>query len=152
MSFAARSTYHQTKVCGRSFVTCHPRPKVESPEVSLTGPPKKGAVSSTPPFTANPLAVRSLLPASLPLESFEEPLSFCHVFDLIPNIKTYLDRGVLGSRHGDTIAGPRIDLDDLLLLRFVLRAEDKSRKIGAVLQVVDDYPINLRSERSQYVC
>ena len=56
------------------------------------------------------------------------------------------------SRHGDTIAGPRIDLDDLLLLRFVLRAEDKSRKIGAVLQLVDDYPIDLRSERSQYVC
>src|ERR1700676_4466117 len=27
------------------------------------------------PFPTNPLAVRSLLPASLPLESFEEPLS-----------------------------------------------------------------------------
>jgi hypothetical protein len=31
-------------------------------------------------------------------------------------------------------------------------AQDKSRKIGAVLQVVDDYPIDLHSERSQYVC
>jgi len=39
-----------------------------------------------------------------------------------------------------------------LLLRFVLRAEDQPLKIGAALQVVDDYPINLRSERSQYVC
>src|ERR1700676_3734952 len=75
MSFAARSTYHQTRVCGRSFVTCHPRPKVESPEVSLTGPPKKGAVSSTPPFPTNLLALRSLPPASLLLESFEAPLS-----------------------------------------------------------------------------
>jgi hypothetical protein len=51
-----------------------------------------------------------------------------------------------------TIAGSRIDLNDLLLLRFVLRAQDKFRKIGAVLQVVDDYPIDLRSERSQYEC
>ena len=76
----------------------------------------------------------------------------CHVFHLIPDIKAHEDRSGLLSRHGDTIAGPRIDLDDLLLLRFVLRAEDKSRKIGAVLQVVDDYPIDLRSERSQCVC
>ena len=45
------------------------------------------------------------------------------------------------------VAGPRIDFDDLLLLQFALRAQDKSRKIGAVLQVADDYPINLRSER-----
>jgi hypothetical protein len=54
--------------------------------------------------------------------------------------------------HGDAIAGSRIELDDLLLLRFVLRAQDKFRKIGALLQVVDDYPIDLRSERSQCVC
>jgi hypothetical protein len=33
------------------------------------------------------------------------------MFDLIPNTKAYVDRGVLGSRHGDTIAGPCIDLD-----------------------------------------
>ena len=51
-----------------------------------------------------------------------------------------------------TIAGSCIDLNDLLLLRFVLRAQDKFSKIGAVLQVVDDYPIDLRSDRSQYVC
>ncbi len=75
----------------------------------------------------------------------------CHVFELIPNIKAYVDRGALRSRHRDTIAGPRIDLDDLLLLRFVLRAEDKSRKIGAALEIVDDYPFDLRSERSQDV-
>jgi hypothetical protein len=31
-------------------------------------------------------------------------------------------------------------------------AQDKFRKIGALLQVVDDYPIDLRSERSQCVC
>src|SRR5262249_44777027 len=48
---------------------------------------------------------------------------FRHVFDLIPNIKTYIDRGALLSRHRDTIAGPCIYLDDLPLLRFVLRAE-----------------------------
>ena len=57
-----------------------------------------------------------------------------HVFDLIPNIKAYVDRGMLRSRHGDTIAGPRIDLDDLLLLRFVLRTEDKSCIVGAALE------------------
>jgi hypothetical protein len=72
----------------------------------------------------------------------------CHVFDLIPNINA-VDRGTLRSRHRDTIAGPRIDLDDLLLLRFVLRTEDKSRKLGAALQIVDDHPFDLRSERSQ---
>ncbi len=79
-------------------------------------------MSSTPPFPTNHLPRRSLPRASLPLASF------------------------------DTIAGPRIDLDDLLLLRFVLRAEDKSRKIGAALEIVDDYPFDLRSERSQDVC
>ena len=75
----------------------------------------------------------------------------CHIFHLIPDIKAHEDRSGLLSRHGDTIAGPRIDLDDLLLLRFVLRAEDKSRKIGAALEIVDDYPFDLCSERSQDV-
>ena len=55
------------------------------------------------------------------------------------------------SRHRDTIAGPRIDLDDLLLVQFVLCTEDKSRKIYAALEIVDDYPFDLRSERSQDV-
>ena len=31
---------------------------------------------------------------------------FRHVFDLIPNIKAYVDRGALLSRHRYTIAGP----------------------------------------------
>ena len=53
-----------------------------------------------------------------------------HVFHLIPNIKAYVDRGALRSRHRDTIAGPRIDLDDLLLLQFVLRTEDKPCIMG----------------------
>ena len=44
----------------------------------------------------------------------------CHVFHLIPDIKAYVDRRGLLSRHRDTIAGPRIDLDDLLLFQFVL--------------------------------
>jgi hypothetical protein len=66
----------------------------------------------------------------------------------LADIKAHEDRSGLLSRHGDTIAGPRIDFDDLLLLQFVLPAQDKSRKIGAVLQVVDDHPIDLRSERS----
>ena len=63
----------------------------------------------------------------------------CHVFHLIPDIKAYVDRRGLLSRHRDTIAGPRIDLDDLLLFQFVLCPEDKSRKIGAALEIVDDY-------------
>ena len=75
-----------------------------------------------------------------------------HVFELIPNIKAYVDRRGLLSRHRDTIAGPRIDLDDLLLLRFVLRTEDKSRKIGAALEIVDDYPFDLCSQRSLADC
>src|SRR5258708_38821186 len=74
---------------------------------------------------------------------------FCHVFELIPNVKAYVDRRGLLSRHRDTIAGPRINLDDLLLFQFVLRTEDKSRKMGAVLQIVDDYPFDLRFEGSQ---
>jgi hypothetical protein len=75
----------------------------------------------------------------------------CHVFELIPNIKAYVDRRGLLSRHRDTIARPRINLDDLLLFQFVLCAEDKSRKIGAALEIVDDYPFDLRSEGSQDV-
>jgi hypothetical protein len=43
-----------------------------------------------------------------------------HVFELIPNIKAYIDRRGLLSRHRDAIARPCIDLDDLLLLQFVL--------------------------------
>src|SRR3979411_1238669 len=93
------------------------------------------------------------LVALFPVRAFLLHLSkrLCHVFDLIPNIKAYVDRGTLCSRHRYTIAGPRIDLDDLLLLRFVLRAEDKSRKIGTALQIVDDHPFDLRSERAQDV-
>jgi hypothetical protein len=56
----------------------------------------------------------------------------CHVFELIPNIKAYVDRRGLLSRHRDTIARPRIDLDDLLLLQFALCTEDKSRKTRPV--------------------
>src|SRR5437867_4375220 len=48
------------------------------------------------------------------------PKRFRHVLDLIPNIKTYVDRRALLSRHRDTIAGSCIYFDDLLLLRFVL--------------------------------
>src|SRR5208283_4692059 len=75
----------------------------------------------------------------------------CHVFHLIPDIKAYVDRRGLLSRHRDTIAGPRIDLDDLFLFQFVLCTEDQSRKIGAALEIVDDYPFDLRSERAQDV-
>src|SRR5260370_29253817 len=75
----------------------------------------------------------------------------CHVFELIPNIKAYVDPGALRNSHRDTIAGSRIDLDDLLLLRFVLRTEDKSRKIVATLEIVHDYPFDLCSQRSQDV-
>src|SRR6202011_2644612 len=93
------------------------------------------------------------LVALFPVRAFLLHLSkrLCHVFDLIPNIKAYVDRGVLRSRHRDTIAGPRIDLDDLLLLRFVLCTEDKSRKIGTALEIVDDHPFDLRSKRAQDV-
>jgi hypothetical protein len=74
-----------------------------------------------------------------------------HVFDLIPNIKAYVDRGALCNRHRDTITGPRIDLDDLLLFQFVLRAQYKPCKIRAALERVDEYPFDLRSEGSQDV-
>src|SRR5260370_18969148 len=63
----------------------------------------------------------------------------CHVFELIPNIKAYVDRGALRSRHRDTIARPRINLDDLLLFQFVLPTWNKSRKIVAALAIVNDY-------------
>ena len=75
----------------------------------------------------------------------------CHVFDLMPNFKAYIDRGTLRSRHSDTIAGPRVDLDDLLLVQFVLHTEDKPCIVNAELEFVDDCPFDLRSERSQDV-
>src|SRR5258708_9092189 len=73
----------------------------------------------------------------------------CHVFELIPNIKAYIDRRGLLSRHRDTIARPRIVLDDLLLLQFVLSTEDKSRKIDGPLEILDDYPLDPGSQRPQ---
>ena len=75
----------------------------------------------------------------------------CHVFDLIPNLKTDVDRGALCNRHRDTIAGPRIDLDDLLLFQFVLYAEDQSCIAGTELNIAYDCPFDLRSERLQDV-
>src|ERR1700730_1977190 len=105
-------------------------------------------MSSTPPFPTNHLPRRSLPRASLPLASFEAPLSCLRPH---PKHQGLRRSGRARSRHRDTIAGPRIDLDDLLLLRFVLRAADKSRKIGTALEIVDDYPFDLRSERAQDV-
>ena len=110
-----------------------------------------GAVRLSSPKSSpskNPLPGRSVLSASLP-PSFGALLS--HIFNLVPNIKSYVDRGTLLSRHRDTIAGPRIYLDDFFLLRFVLRAEDKSRKIRAPFEIVDDQNFDLCSERSQDV-
>jgi hypothetical protein len=49
------------------------------------------------------------------------------------------------------VAGPRVDLDDLLLFQFVLHAENKPCIVRAELEIVDDCPFDLRSERSQYV-
>ena len=79
------------------------------------------------------------------------PKRFCHVFDLMPNFKAYVDRGTLRSSHRDTIAGPRVDLDDLLLFEFVLHTEDEPCIVRADLEIVDDCPFDLRSERSQDV-
>src|SRR5260221_14509001 len=75
----------------------------------------------------------------------------CHVFELIPNIKAHVDRRGLLSRHTDTITGPRINLDDLLVFQFVLCTEDKSGKIDATLEIVDDYPFDFCVERTQDV-
>jgi len=75
----------------------------------------------------------------------------CHVFDLMPNFKDCVNRGTLRSRHRDTIAGPRVDLDDLLLFEFVLHTEDKRCIVRAKLEIVDDRPFDLRAERSQDV-
>jgi hypothetical protein len=58
-------------------------------------------------------------------------------------------RRCLLCRHRNTIAGPRIDLDHLSLFQLVLRTKDKSRKIGAALEIIDDYPFDLRFESSQ---
>src|SRR6266581_5255856 len=103
--------------------------------------------------STQPLPTIPFLVALFSVRAFLLHLSkrLCHVFELIPNIKAYVDRRGLLSRHCDTIAGARINLDDLLLFQFVLRIEDKSRKIGAVLEIVDDYPFDLRSEGSQDV-
>jgi hypothetical protein len=76
----------------------------------------------------------------------------CHVINFVPNIKTYVDRGALLNRHRDTIAGSCIYLDDVLPLRFVLRAEYKSGKIGVPLEIVNDHPFDLCSKRSQDTC
>jgi len=37
-------------------------------------------------------------------------------------------------------------------LRFVFRTENKSRKVGAALEIIDDYPFDLRLEGSQDAC
>jgi len=37
-------------------------------------------------------------------------------------------------------------------LGFVLRTEDKSGKIGAPLEIIDDYPFDLRFKRLQDAC
>src|ERR1700751_213710 len=79
------------------------------------------------------------------------PKRLRHVFHRIPNINAHVDRRGLLNCHRDTIAGPGIYLDDLLLVQFILCTEDKSCKVRAVLQVVDDDPIDLRSKRSQDV-
>jgi hypothetical protein len=47
------------------------------------------------------------------------------------------------SRQRDTIARPRIDLD-YAMLKFVFDVQDESGKIGIVLEIVDDYPCDLR--------
>src|SRR5271166_4560527 len=76
-------------------------------EVSLTGRKKRYFVHST-------ISLRILfLVALFRVRAFLLHLlkRLCHVFDLIPNIKAYVDRGALRTRHRDTIAGPRIDLD-----------------------------------------
>src|SRR5258708_15825960 len=106
-------------------------------------------MSSTPPFPTNHLPRRSLPRASLPLASFEAPLSCLRPHPKHQGLRRSGRPAQSPSRYN---RWARIDLDDLLLLRFVLRAEDKSRKIGAALEIVDDYPFDLRSERSQDVC
>jgi hypothetical protein len=50
----------------------------------------------------------------------------------------------------DTIARPRVDLD-YLMLKFVFDVEDESRKIGVVLEIVDDPPFDSRSQCLQDV-
>src|SRR6266581_9018902 len=103
--------------------------------------------------STQPLPTIPFLVALFSVRAFLLHLSkrLCHVFQLIPNIKAYVDRRGLLSRHRDTIAGPRINLDDLLRLQFALCAEDKSRKIGAALKIVNDYSFDLCSQRSQDV-
>ncbi len=70
-------------------------------------------------------------------------IRLCHVLDLFPDIEAYVDRRALLSRHRDAIAGPRIDLDNLPLFQFVLRTDNKCRKIGAALEIVNDYLFDL---------
>ena len=59
----------------------------------------------------------------------------CHIFDLMPNFEAYVDRCRLRSRHRDTIAGPRVDLDDLLLFQFVLPIPSEQAQYGTAFPV-----------------
>ena len=61
------------------------------------------------------------------------PKRLSHVFHRIPNINAHVDRRGLLNCHRDTITGPRIYLDNLLLVQFILCTEDKSCKVRAVL-------------------
>ena len=49
------------------------------------------------------------------------------------------------------IVGTRVDLDDLLLFKFVLHTEDKSCIVRVAIKIVDDCSLELRSERPQDV-
>src|SRR5271170_5896481 len=78
---------------------------------------------------------------------FHFPKDFAHVLHFLPDLTADIDWSRLLCRHCDTVTGPRVNLDDLFLLQLVLRAENQSCKIGATLQIVDDHPFDLGTER-----
>ena len=61
-----------------------------------------------------------------------------HIIHFIPNILTHINGRLLLCGHRDAIARSPIKLDDLFLLQFVFDANDDSRVVGGIFQIIDD--------------
>src|SRR5439155_822662 len=71
--------------------------------------------------------------------------------DIIPTFLADVNRRFLLGGDSDAIAWPRVQLDDLFLLQFVFRPNNRSRIVGRVFQVVNDHALDFRAERRHQV-
>lgn len=74
------------------------------------------------------------------MQALEE---FRSILDLLPHNSAHVNRSLLLCRHRHAVARPGIQLDDLLLLEFILCGQNQPAEIGAVLEVIDDNSLHL---------